>query len=131
MIFDLRGSESMTPQVGIFYSMVEGNYNRLKSIVQDMQQSELDYKGPDHKYNSTSQLIRHLSYVDLKWVYRIKGEDIPEYLEEKYGPMVDKHNNIPQSRDNSLKDLLADYNFVINLLESGTYLIIAGITKQI
>ncbi|MCV9947731.1 hypothetical protein [Paenibacillus sp. BT-177] len=41
MIFDLRGSESMTPQVGIFYSMVEGNYNRLKSIVQDMQQSAL------------------------------------------------------------------------------------------
>ncbi|MEE4565570.1 hypothetical protein [Paenibacillus polymyxa] len=38
----------MTPRVGIFYSMVEGNYNRLKSIVQDVQQSELDYKGPGH-----------------------------------------------------------------------------------
>ncbi|MGQ3479318.1 DinB family protein [Paenibacillus sp. TY11] len=59
-----------------------------------------------------------MSYVDLKWVYRIKGEDIPEYLEEKYGPMVDKNNNIPQSRDVPLNDLLSDYDFVVKLLES-------------
>lgn len=77
MFYDLIGEPKMDPVVGILYSMVEGNYKRLKSIVAGMVQEELDYRGPNPKYNSTAQLLRHLAYVDLNWVYRIKGEVIP------------------------------------------------------
>ncbi|MDQ0201037.1 hypothetical protein J2S10_004243 [Neobacillus ginsengisoli] len=77
MILDLKGEPNMDPVVGMLYSMVDGNYTRLKSIVAGMSREELYYKGLNHKYNSTAQLLRHLAYVDLNWVFRIKGEVMP------------------------------------------------------
>ena len=53
----------MEPIVGILYSTVYGNYQRLKSIVTGMSQVELDFKGQNNKYNSTAQLLRHLALV--------------------------------------------------------------------
>lgn len=35
----------MEPIVGMFSSMVESNFQRLKSIVAGMKQEELEYKG--------------------------------------------------------------------------------------
>lgn len=53
MISDLIGEPGMEPVVGMLYSMVDGNYKRLKTIVEAMSHEELDYKGPNQKYNST------------------------------------------------------------------------------
>ncbi|MCS0670139.1 DinB family protein [Cytobacillus firmus] len=92
MILDLKGDLSMEPIIGLLYSMVDGNYRRLKSIVEDMSQRELDYKGPNQNYNSTAQLLRHLALVDLNWVFRIKGEKMPLNLGNKYGPLLDEDN---------------------------------------
>lgn len=94
MILDLKGESKMDPIVGILYSAVDGNYKGLISIVAGMSQEELDYKGPNQKYNSTAQLIRHLAYVNLNWVFRIKGELVQKLLQDKYGPMLDKNNEI-------------------------------------
>ncbi|QNU39227.1 DinB family protein [Geobacillus sp. 44B] len=121
MILDLKGEPKMEPIVGMLFSMVKGNYERLKSIVAGMSQEELDYKGPNQKYNSTAQLIRHLAYVDLKWVYRIKDEPVPKFLEEKYGPMFDKNNQIPLIYGIPLETLLTDYDDVFNMFESVCY----------
>jgi uncharacterized damage-inducible protein DinB len=121
MILDLKGELKMEPIVGMLFSMVDGNYRRLKSIVADMSQEELDYKGPNQKYNSTAQLIRHLAYVDLRWVYRIKGEPVPKMLEEKYGPMFDENNQIPFIYGISLETLLTDYDDVFNMFKSVCY----------
>jgi uncharacterized damage-inducible protein DinB len=121
MILDLKGEPKMGLIVGMLFSMVDGNYKRLKSIVAGMSQEELDYKGPNQEYNSTAQLIRHLAYVDLKWVYRIKGEPVPKFLEEKYGPMFDKNNQIPLIYGISLETLLADYDYVFNMFKSVCY----------
>lgn len=54
MILDLRGEPEMDTVTGILYSMVDGNYKRLKSIFANMSQEELDYKGPNQKYNSSA-----------------------------------------------------------------------------
>ncbi|MBX9955638.1 DinB family protein [Peribacillus simplex] len=118
MIFDLRGELEMDTVTGILYSMVDGNYKRLKSIVANMSQEEIDYKGPDRKCNSTAQLLKHLAYVDLTWVYRIKDEVMPLDLEEKYGPMLDENNQLPQLKGISLDVLLNDYDDVINMIKS-------------
>lgn len=118
MILDVRGEPEMEPVVGMLYSMVEGNYNRLKSIVAGMTQDELDYKGPNQKYNSTAQLLRHLAYVDLNWVFRIKGEGMPLELEAKYGPMLDENNQIPQINGISLEILINDYDEIIAMIKS-------------
>lgn len=118
MILDLKGESSMEPIVGMLYSVVDGNYKRLKSIVAGMSQEELDYKGPNQKYNSIAQLIRHLAYVDLNWVFRIKGEPVPELLEDKYGPMLDKNNEIPLIYGVSLERILSDYDEVFNMFKS-------------
>ncbi|QGQ48642.1 DinB family protein [Metabacillus sediminilitoris] len=107
----------MEPVVGMLYSMVKGNYNRLKSIVAGMTQDELDYKGPNQKYNSTAQLLRHLAYVDLNWVFRIKGEDMPLELEAKYGPMLNENNQIPQINGISLEILINDYDEIIDMIK--------------
>lgn len=90
MILDLKGDSEMDSAVGTLYSMVEGNYKRLKSIVHGMSQEELDYKGPKQNYNSTAQLLKHLAYVDLNWVFRIKDEILLSVLEEQFGPKLDE-----------------------------------------
>lgn len=118
MILDLKGESQMDPTVGILYSAVDGNYKRLISIVTGMSQVELDYKGPNQKYNSTAQLIRHLTYVDLNWTFRIKGELVPKLLEDKYGPMLDKNNEIPMIYGVSLERILSDYDEVFNMFKS-------------
>lgn len=118
MLLDLKGEPKMDPIVGMLYSTVNGNYKRLKSIVADMSQEELDYKGPNHKYNSTAQLIRHLAYVDLNWVFKIKDVPIPKILEDKYGPMLDENNEIPLIYGISLERLLSDYDTVFNMFKS-------------
>ena len=111
----------MDTVTGILYSMVDGNYKRLKSIVANMSQEELDYKGPNQKYNSTAQLLRHLAYVDLTWVFRIKDEVIPLDLEEKFGPMLDENNLLPQLTGISLDVLINDYDDVIRMIKSLCY----------
>jgi len=121
MILDLRGEPNMEPFVGMLYSMVEGNYERLKSIVAGMGQEELDFKGPNQKYNSIAQLLRHLSYVDLSWVFRIKGEVIPEEYVAKFGPMLDENNELPQIKDISLDVIIKQYNDVISKFKSICY----------
>ncbi|MBM7362397.1 DinB family protein [Priestia taiwanensis] len=108
----------MEPIVGMFYSTVEGNCRRLLSMIADMSQEELDYKGPNQTYNSTAQLIRHLTYVDLNWVFRIKNESIPALLEKKYGPLLDENNEIPSIVGISLKQLLSDYDEVFHMFKS-------------
>jgi uncharacterized damage-inducible protein DinB len=121
MILDLKGDTQMDPIVGMLYSAVDGNYKRLKSIVTGMSQEELDYKGPNQKYNSTAQLINHLAYVDLSWVFRIKGVPIPKLLEDKYGPILDQNNEIPLIYGFSLERLLSDYDDVFKMFKSICY----------
>lgn len=121
MRLDLKGDSQMEPIVGMLYSMVESNYQRLKSIVAGMDQEELEYKGPSQNYNSSAQLLRHLMCVDLNWVYRIKGKLIPKELEEKYGPMLDENNQLPQVKGISLEVLLNEYDYVLSLLKSLCY----------
>lgn len=118
MLLDLKGEHKMEPIVGILYSMVEGNYKRLKSIVEGMSQAEIDYKGVNQKDNSTAQLLRHLSYVDLNWIYRIKGKKLPLTLEEKYGPMLDENNQLPQMKDIPLHILVNEYDEVISMFKT-------------
>ncbi|MEH6942754.1 DinB family protein [Bacillus sp. JJ722] len=118
MILDLKGESNMEPIVGMLYSAIDHNYFRLKSIIADMSQEELDYKGPNQQYNSTAQLIRHLAYVDLNWIFRIKGEPVPKFLEDKYGPMLDKNNEIPLIYGVSLERILFDYDEVFTMFKS-------------
>ncbi|RCX30964.1 DinB family protein [Bacillus velezensis] len=121
MILDLKGEPHMDHLVGMLYSAVHENYSRLISIVSDMSQQEIDYKGPNQTYNSTAQLIRHLAYVDLNWIFRIKGEPIPKQLEEKYGPMLDQNNKLPFISGVSLEQILTDYEEVFSMFKSVCY----------
>lgn len=130
MIFDLIGEPKMDPVVGMLYSMVEENYKRLKSLVAGMLQEELDYKGPNHKYNSTAQLLRHLAYVDLNWVYKIKGEVMPIELEKKFGPMLDENNQLPQVKGISLDILINEYDDVVGMIKSICYQLSDSQLKQ-
>ncbi|MDZ5783105.1 DinB family protein [Marinococcus luteus] len=116
MVFDLPGEKRMAPIVGMLYSTVKENNQRLISITKGMTQDELEYKGPSGRFNSTAQLINHLTYVDVHWVYRIKGEDFPLYLENSYGPARDIHGHLPLVQGYSLKTLLSHYEQIINEL---------------
>jgi len=82
-----------------------------------MPQEEVDYKGPNGNYNSTAQLIRHLLYVDLNWVYRLKREPLPDALREQYGPMIDETNKLPMIKGKSIHKLMSEYQAVIKMLE--------------
>ncbi len=118
MVFDLKGESNMTPNVGILYSTVRENFLRLKSITEGMSQEEVDYHGPSSMLNSTGQLIKHLAYTDLKWVFRFKDEPVPDALEKKYGPTLDENSRLPNVKEVPLQDLLSNYQDVFDMFRS-------------
>lgn len=132
MIYDLQGQANMPPIVGILYSTVKENSQRLRSITEGMSQEEVDYKGPLNKTNSTAQLIKHITYVDLNWVYRIKVQPLPQSLSEQYGPMIDENNMLPMVDGVSLKSLMDNYEIVLNMFEAAcTQLLDADLNKVV
>ncbi|REK77660.1 DinB family protein [Paenibacillus paeoniae] len=117
MIRDLQGNANMSPIVGMLYAAVTENNERLKAITDGMSQDEVDYRGLNNGFNSTAQLIRHLLYVDLNWVYRIKGKPLPPPFIEQYGPMIDENNRLPMVSGVPLQTLIAQYAHVMQLLQ--------------
>ncbi|MCR2802796.1 DinB family protein [Paenibacillus soyae] len=118
MLFDLRGGAEMSPIVGMLYSAVRENSMRLQTITSGMSQEELDYKGSLNQYNSTAQLIKHIMYVDLNWVFRISGAPLPQSLKDEYGPVIDGNQKLPMIEGVSLGTLLAKYEGVIERLKN-------------
>jgi len=117
MFFDLRGEANMSPIAGMLFSAVNENNQRLRFITEGMSQEEVDYRGPDSNFNSTAQLIKHIMYVDLNWVYRLKGHPLPESLKEQYGPMIDSNNRLPIVKGMSLNTLMSHYEGVLQILK--------------
>jgi uncharacterized damage-inducible protein DinB len=117
MLNDLQGEANMSPIVGILYSAVKENSQRLQFITDGMSQEEVDYKGPNNNFNSTAQLIKHIMYVDLNWVYRMKGQPLPHSLKEQYGPMIDENNRLPMVKGISLNTLMSKYEGVLKMLK--------------
>lgn len=117
MLYDLQGEANMSPTVGMLYSAVKQNNERLRFITEGMTQEEVDYKGPNNKFNSTAQLITHILVVDLNWVYRIKAHPLSQTLKEQYGPMIDENNRLPMVKGVSLSTLMSRSEDVINLLK--------------
>ncbi|MDQ0159606.1 DinB family protein [Alkalibacillus salilacus] len=117
MLYDLKGDANMSPTVGMLYSAVKENHQRLQLITDGMSQEELDYKGPNSNYNSTAQLINHIMYVDLNWIYRIKGQPFPNSLENQYGPVLDTDNKLPKVKNMSLESLITEYESVLTKLK--------------
>ncbi|MNN17272.1 DinB superfamily protein [compost metagenome] len=107
----------MSPIVGILYSTIKENSQRLQLITDGMPQEEVDYKGLNNNFNSTAQLIKHITYVDLNWVYRIKGLPLPLPLKEQYGPMIDEHNKLPMIKGMPLISLMSEYEGVLKMLK--------------
>ena len=110
---DLKTLHKMQPVTDILFAAIEENYQRLRLIVEGMNQQLLDFKGSTGTENSIAQLIKHLSYVDILWLYRFKDERLPEHLEIKYGPMLDLTGEIPLISEVSLHVLLEEYDQVI------------------
>lgn len=118
MLYDLKGEPNMTTMVGMLYSAVKENNQRLKSITEGMSQEEVDYKGPDNSFISTAQLLKHLLYVDLNWAYRTKGQPLPQALIEAYGPMIDENNKLPMVKGIPLNTLMSEYDGVLTMLNN-------------
>ncbi|MEC0253999.1 DinB family protein [Paenibacillus lautus] len=117
MLCDLQGEANMSPIVGMLFSAVKENNQRLQLITKGMSQEEVDYRGLNGSFNSTAQLIRHILYVDLNWVYRMKGEPLPQSLQEQYGPMIDASNRLPMVKGKALNTLISEYEDVLNMLK--------------
>jgi uncharacterized damage-inducible protein DinB len=117
MLYDLKGESEMSTIVGILYSAVKENSQRLHLITEGMSQEEVDYRGPRNKFNSTAQLLKHILYVDLNWVYRIKGQPLPNSVKEQYGPMIDENNRLPMIKGMSIDKLFENYNNIIMMFK--------------
>ncbi|SFM45650.1 Protein of unknown function [Paenibacillus sp. 1_12] len=117
MLYDLQGEADLSPIVGILYSAVVENSQRLHVITKGMSQEEVDYKGPNNNFNSTAQLIQHIMYVDINWVYRMKDQPLDHSLKVQYGPMIDANNRLPMVKGKSLNDLISNYEGVMKMLK--------------
>ncbi|OAX49393.1 DinB family protein [Paenibacillus sp. AD87] len=117
MLYDLKGEANMSPVVGLLYSAITENSQRLQRITDGISQEEIDYKGPNNNFNSTAQLIKHITYVDLNWAYRIKGRPLPQNLREQHGPMINENGRLPMVQEISLSTLMSTYVGVITMLK--------------
>ncbi|MFC9708172.1 DinB family protein [Paenibacillus sp. NPDC056933] len=117
MLYDIKGEANMSPVVGLLYAAVKENSQRLQRITDGMSLEEIDYKGPNNNFNSTAQLIKHITYVDLNWVYRINGLPLPQALKEQHGPMIDENGRLPMVQRISLCTLMSTYEGVITMLK--------------
>ncbi|WP_277926468.1 MULTISPECIES: DinB family protein [unclassified Bacillus cereus group] len=112
MVIDLEMDKEMHPTVALLYATVKDTYKRLKILVSDITQEELDYKGPTENLNSIGQLLKHLSVVDLHWVYRLKNEPIPTNVKLEYGPMIHPNGKLPSVNNVSINELITAYDRV-------------------
>ncbi|WP_242212792.1 DinB family protein [Bacillus cereus group sp. BfR-BA-01383] len=112
---DLYLEKDMNPQVAILYATVTDTFKRLQSLVEGTEEEELSFKGSENNENSIGQLLQHLAVVDLHWVYRLKGEEVPLALENKYGPMLNEVGELPSLRKQTLQELIQDYEAVQNM----------------
>jgi uncharacterized damage-inducible protein DinB len=109
-LYDLAPDAEMTPIIGLLHSTVKYNFLRLKRLLHGgMSQEEIDYKGMNNELNSIAQLLRHLTVVDLHWVYRLQSKTVPLNYQEKFGPMYDQDCKIPMIKDVSLETLFEQY----------------------
>lgn len=106
----------MDPVIGLHHGAVGYNYKRLKLMVNDLTQYELDYRGVHGRSNSIAQLLRHLAVVDLHWVYRLQSEEIPRQLTTYFGPMYDQDGNLPLVENIPVQVFLDDYDRVQQML---------------
>ncbi|MFC9448292.1 DinB family protein [Bacillus cereus] len=112
---DLHLEKDMNPQVAILYATVTDTFKRLKVLVEGTVEKELSFKRSENNENSIGQLLQHLAVVDLYWVYRFKGEEVPPALENKYGPMLNEVGELPSLRKCTLQELMQDYEVVQKL----------------
>ncbi|MFC4403768.1 DinB family protein [Gracilibacillus xinjiangensis] len=116
MIYDLPGDTNMSPIVGMLYAAVKENSERLRLITNGMSQEEVDFRGQNNNFNSTAQLITHITYVDLNWIFRIRDQSLPLSLIEDYGPMLGEDNRLPMVEGVSLNTLLTKREKVLGML---------------
>lgn len=110
--YDFNPDPRMSPTVGLLHAAVTYNYERLKRLVAGLNQTDIDYRGPQNDMNSIAQLLWHLAVVDLHWVYRLQSRQVPPELEARYGPMTDAEGRLPIVRGIPLETLLDEYDYV-------------------
>lgn len=79
---------------------------------------QIDYRGEHDDLNSIAQHIRHLSVVDLHWVYRLRFIDMPDDSKKQFGPMYDAKGRLPLVQNIQLDTLLEDYEEVQELFRA-------------
>ncbi|GJM69162.1 hypothetical protein HMSSN036_13780 [Paenibacillus macerans] len=114
---DLQPVTGMSPVIGLLHAMVRFNFLRLKQAVEGLTQKEIDYKGPKGGQNSIAQLIRHLTVVDLHWVYRLQKAEVPAEYTAKFGPMYNADGKLPMVKNVPLQTLLEDYEQIQEMLK--------------
>lgn len=75
-VYDFSPDIQMCPIIGLLHSAVRFNYDQLKRVVDGLAQDEIDYRGSSGQSNSIAQLLRHLTVVDLNWVFRLQSKEI-------------------------------------------------------
>ncbi|HHT7239680.1 MULTISPECIES: DinB family protein [Bacillus] len=113
---DFYLEKDMNPQVAILYATVTDTFKRLQNLVEGTEENELSFKGSENNENSIGQLLQHLAVVDLHWVYRFKGKEVPPALENKYGPMLNDIGELPILRKHTLQELMQDYEAVQHMI---------------
>lgn len=109
-------NKDMPPAWAVPVGLVDNAFEALTRVTRNMDQEELDYRGPGGDANSTATLIAHLTYTDLDYLQRIKGEEISPALEAEFGPNKDPDGRLAVIPGRPLGELQARYRKVIGMI---------------
>lgn len=107
-------SPNVPESLAMPFGMMEQAFRQLTNLVRDMAPDALEFKGPEG-VNSTAMLLRHLAYVDLGYLHEIMGKEVPQELEETYGPYETEQGRLPEITRHTATELLERYQRVLDL----------------
>lgn len=116
-VFDIY-SPNLPPSLAVPFGLMENAYRRLTRLVEGMSQAELEYTGPAGNRNSTAMLLQHMALVDLEYLHRVMGQELPPALAAEFGPYETEEGYLPVVTGKAAVELLAQYQRVLELVRT-------------
>jgi uncharacterized damage-inducible protein DinB len=108
----------LPPALAAPFSLMEHAFRRLTRLVQGMSQAEVEYLGPEGNRNSTAMLVAHVAIMDLGYLHRMQGGEVPPDLYAKFGPYATEEDHLPPVTGQTADGLLDRCNQVLDIVRA-------------
>jgi hypothetical protein len=108
------------PAVAVLDGQVADAFGRLRRLVGEMTQAELEYAGTRGDRNGAASLPAHLAHVALTWLLHVQGRELTAEQQAEIGPAREADGRIPVVTRRAAGKVPARYPRVQDMLHACT-----------